>query len=148
MSSRSANLVSAGMRPSPLPPQDAAQLVPYPSIPLVQRAFRFSQLEVRCPTAQHRIESLNRGAEVTTARIAQQRFHFRRQLPKARPGNAQFRSHVPREAIAQKLSLPRPRHRTLRPINFELESLGQKSGQTLQQPHARSFAGDINLAVV
>src|SRR5271156_1236549 len=127
-------------RSFPLSPQDAAELMPYPSIPLLQRPLRLGQLEVRRPAAQEWVEGLNRGAKAATSRTAQQYSHFRRQSLETRRSNAQLRFLVCREAITQKSPLPRPRNRTLGVIHLELELLVQKPSQTVQQPHARPVA--------
>ena len=54
--------------------------MPYPSIPLFQRPLGLRQLEVRCPTAQEGVERLDRGAEASASRTAQQHFHLIGQL--------------------------------------------------------------------
>ena len=87
-------------------------------------------------------------SKAATVRAAQQRSHFLRQLLPARLGDAQLRSLVPRQTITQELPLPRPRHRALGLIHLELKPLFQKSGQTVQQPHARPLAADVDIAVV
>ena len=87
-------------------------------------------------------------AKASPARAAQLVSHLLRQLLHARLSNAQLRPLMPRHAVAQKLPLPRPRHRALGLIHLELQSLGQKPGHALQQVHTRPFAADIDVAVV
>src|SRR5437588_5531753 len=115
----------------PLPPQDAAQLVPHPSVALFQPTPGLSQLEVSRPATQHRIEVLDRSVEFASTRPEQQSCHFLRQLLETRGRNTQLRLLMPRHAVAQKLALPWPRHRTFAHIDLELEPRAEKLGQTL-----------------
>ena len=101
--------------------------VPYPSIPLLQRPLGFGQLEVAAqPRSTGFRVSIVRGS--VRPRPARSTFtHSLRQLLHARRAMRSFGSLMPRQAVAQKLPLPRPRHRALGFIHRSLKPLLQEA---------------------
>src|SRR5262249_22886214 len=97
----------------PLPPQQRPQLVSEPAVEFFQYALHFGELEVRDPSPQQRVPILDHPVQISSTTCSQRFAHFLRKPLATWFRHSQLRFPVPRHRVAQKLPLPRSRHRAL-----------------------------------
>lgn len=141
-------VLGASIGAFPLSPQNAAQFVPDPAIQLFQRLPGFGQPKVGHPAAKDRVEFGDDCGQAAPSRSFEHFVDSAFQPFQAGRRNPQSWGFVPREAVAQKLPLPRTLDCTLGRIDRELERVRQKPGDARHDPFPCLLASDVDVAVV
>src|SRR5262249_13839660 len=132
----------------PLPPQRHPQTQTNPASQLNQHVRRFAEVEIAAPTSHIRGQSCH-------CRLQTHAFGVSRDIPNPllKPFDGLRRNPTPNlrtigETESEKLPLLRSRHRTLLVVHLELESLRDEPRDAIHHPLTRSFAANVDVAVV
>src|SRR5262249_43883878 len=131
----------------PLPPQPRPQLVSEPAVEFFQYALHFGELEVRDPSPQQRVPILDHPVQISSTTCSQRFAHFLGIPVATWFRHSQLRFPVPRHRVAQKLPLPRSRHRALLDVDLQLQSPCQERRDRRHHPLSAPLAADVDIAV-
>src|ERR1700693_6062739 len=140
--------MAAGTWSLPVPPNEAAQPPSHPCIEFLQGPLALRVPEVSHPAAQKRVEFLDRMEQRLSTPLAEQFTHAVHQPLEALRRDPQTRVPVCRDAVAEKLPLPRSFHRTLGLVHPQVQDFLEESPDHTHDALSCRLASDIDVVVV
>jgi hypothetical protein len=132
----------------PLPPQNAAQFTPKPTVQFLEETFRRCVSEVVQPPPQFRIRLRNDLAHASAFTSSTNFLQGCLQSCHHLTTHSQAGFVVPSHAVTQEGSLPWPINRAFGLVDREFEPLRQVTGYRGHNPFAAGFGGSVDVAII